>query len=99
MHRSQPPPDQRTTVVRAVDVFRLLTFGWYFAGALGVGMVGGWALDSWLDTKPGFLIGGLAVGSAAGFLGMFGMLLPLYKGGRTESGETQARRAERGDKD
>ena len=97
MHKGQHPPEQRPTLVRVVDVFRLLTFGWYFAASLGIGIGGGWALDNWLNTEPWFLLGGLLLGSAAGFFGMFKMLLPLYKGGRTEGGGTQARREERRD--
>ena len=61
-----------------VDVLRLLGFGWYFGACLGVGIGGGIALDRWLDTKW-FVLGGLVLGTIAGFYGLFKMLMPLYR--------------------
>lgn len=42
-----------------------------FLAALIVGGGMGWMLDSWLDTRPAFLLTGLAFGIAAGFFGVF----------------------------
>jgi len=80
MHKDNGPPEEKSGVIRSADVMRLLTFGWFFSTCLGLGIVGGWALDHWLNTEPGFLLGGLVSGSIAGFYGMFKMLFPLYKG-------------------
>jgi F0F1-type ATP synthase assembly protein I len=63
-----------------VDVLRLVGFGWYFGACLGLGVAGGLALDAWLDTKPGFLLGGIVLGTIAGFYGLFKMMMPLYRG-------------------
>ena len=79
MHKGNDPPEKRPSAIRLVDALRLLTFGWYFAISLGLGVAGGIALDRWLNTKPGFLLGGLVLGSIAGFYGMFKMLRPLYR--------------------
>jgi F0F1-type ATP synthase assembly protein I len=62
-----------------VDVLRLVGFGWYFASSLAVGLVAGLLLDRWLKTAPWFLLAGLILGTAAGFYGMFKMLVPVYK--------------------
>ena len=92
MHKGSGPPQKGPRLVRVADVLRLLTFGWYFAACIVLGVAGGLALDRWLDTEPGFLIGGLLLGPAAGFYGMFKMLRPLYNrrgkgnGKRGESG-------------
>jgi F0F1-type ATP synthase assembly protein I len=86
MHKAGGPPQQRPTLIRTIDVLRLLGFGWYFASCIGIGIGGGLALDAWLDTKPGFLLGGILLGTAAGFYGLFRMLMPLYRprdGGNT----------------
>ncbi len=86
MHKENSPdgkrPEDPPKAIRAVDLMRLLNFGWYFGGCVVVGVVAGLFLDRWLDTKPWFLLGGLLLGSIAGFYGMFKMLLPLYQAGR-----------------
>ena len=79
MHKVSEEPDSAPKLVRHKDVSRLVGFGWYFASSLGVGLGGGIALDSGLDTEPIFLLVGLLIGTAAGFYGMFKMLMPLYK--------------------
>ena len=79
MHKANGPPGKPPTVIRTIDVLRLLGFGWYFAACIAIGVGGGIALDAWLDTKPGFLLGGLLFGTAVGFLGLFKLLMPLYR--------------------
>lgn len=86
MHKDDSPEDDQSErdpkLIRAVDLMRLLNFGWYFGGCVVVGLVGGLLLDRWLDTKPWFLLGGLLLGTVAGFYGMYKMLRPLYQAGR-----------------
>ena len=79
MHKADGPAGKRPQLVRTVDVLRLLGFGWYFGACLGVGIGGGIALDRWLDTEPGFILGGLLLGTITGFYGLFKMLMPLYR--------------------
>ncbi len=80
MHKENPEsPKQRPKALKSQDLLRLLTFGWYFAASIGVGIGGGILLDNWLDTKPWFLLAGLTLGSVAGFYGMYKMLRPLYQ--------------------
>ena len=79
MHKPNGEPDSTPTLIRQKDVLRLLGFGWYFAANLGIGISGGYFLDRWLGTEPVLLLLGLLLGTAAGFYGMFKMLMPLYK--------------------
>ncbi len=79
MHKAGGSPSKRPQAVRMVDALRLLGFGWYFGACLGIGLGGGIALDRWLNTKPAFLLGGLLLGTLAGFYGLFTMLMPLYR--------------------
>ena len=79
MHKGQGPPEKRPPAIRGIDALRLVGFGWYFASCVGLGIGGGYALDRWLDTKPGFLLGGLVLGTAAGFYGLFKFLMPFYR--------------------
>ncbi|MBI2866951.1 MAG: AtpZ/AtpI family protein [Chloroflexi bacterium] len=71
--------DKRPPALRREDVYRLLGFGWYFA----IMVVGGILVGIWLDrvfnTKPTFLIVGLLLGSALGFVGMFRLLRPYRR--------------------
>ncbi len=79
MHKGNDPSERRPQIIRIADVMRLLNFGWVFAGCLGVGIGGGIALDNWLNTRPGFLLGGLLLGTVAGFYAMYRMLRPFFK--------------------
>jgi F0F1-type ATP synthase assembly protein I len=79
MHKANGEPEERPKLFRNADVLRLTIFGWYFATTLVGGIVGGIALDRWLGSEPGFLIGGLVLGPLVGFYGMFKMLMPLYR--------------------
>mgnify|MGYP001619467840 CR=1 FL=1 len=79
MHKANGPPEKRPQLIKAADAMRLMGFGWYFATCLGLGIVGGVALDRWLDTKPWFVLGGLLLGSISGFYGMYRMLKPYYR--------------------
>ena len=47
---------------------RLAASATEFAGAIGLGLLAGWGVDKWLDTKPW----GLAIGTLIGFaIGLF----------------------------
>ena len=86
MHRRSGPPES-SRLIRMADVFRLLGFGWYFATSLAVGTGGGALLDRWLGTKPWLLIIGLLLGTAAGFYGMFKLLMPVYQARNGKKGQ------------
>ena len=47
----------------------LLGIGWYFAVSIVGGVLGGWLLDGWLDTKPWFTLAGLFLGLLIAFYG------------------------------
>jgi F0F1-type ATP synthase assembly protein I len=47
----------------------LLGIGWYFAVSIVGGVVGGWLLDGWLDTRPVFTLAGLFLGLLIAFYG------------------------------
>jgi|GEM_PF-1329347 len=87
MHKANRPPGQEPRLIRMVDVLRLLGFGWYFGLCIVGGVVGGYFLDKWLDTKPLFILIGLALGGAAGFYGLYKLLLPLYQADRLDEGK------------
>ena len=84
MHKVDPPPGKRPQLVRFVDVFRLVGFGWYFGGCVVGGVAAGYFVDKWLGTKPLFILIGLLLGTAAGFYGMYKMLWPIYRADRIE---------------
>ena len=86
MHKANGPSGKHPQLVRMVDVLRLLGFGWYFGACLGVGIAGGIALDRWLGSAPGFVLGGLILGTIVGFYGLFKMLMPLYRAGDRRTG-------------
>lgn len=87
MHKANRPPDKEPKLIRMVDVLRLMGFGWFFGGCIVGGVAGGYFLDKWLGTKPAFVLVGLLLGGAAGFYGMYKMLLPLYQGDRLDEGK------------
>lgn len=53
---------------------RLTMVGWFVAASIVVGAVGGWWLDTRLDTAPLLLISGVLIGVAVALVGMVRML-------------------------
>ena len=64
---------------RRLLALRLIGLGWYVAGCIVVGVVGGVLIDQWLDTKLLFTLLGLALGTASAFYGLIKMIQPLIK--------------------
>jgi F0F1-type ATP synthase assembly protein I len=83
MHEPSPGKP-KPKLFRVEDVLRLTGFGFYFASCLLLGTLGGIWLDGKFGTRPWLLLAGLALGSVAGFYGMFSMLRPyLARNGRS----------------
>ena len=61
---------------------RLMGLGWYFVFSIVAGIGGGLALDSWLDTRPIFVLIGLFGGLLLAFWGGYLMLMEAIGKGR-----------------
>ena len=64
---------------RRLLALRLIGLGWYVAGCIVVGVVGGVLIDQWLGTKLLFTLLGLALGTTSAFYGLIKMIQPLIK--------------------
>jgi ATP synthase protein I len=65
-------PTKDTSSAPSMSGFGLaFRVGIELVAALGVGVGIGWFLDSWLGTKPWFLVAFFFLGSAAGFLNVW----------------------------
>ena len=73
-------------MTRWVVALRFVGVGFYIAGAILLGILGGLWLDSKFDTEPIMVILGLLLGVVVAFWGVYRMLLPLL-GGRKEKGK------------
>ena len=58
-----------------------LGIGWYVAVAVIGGIVGGLLLDSWLSTRPLFILLGLFLGLAVAFYGAYRALMQVIATG------------------
>jgi len=65
--------------MRWVVALRLVGVGFYIAGSILLGVVGGLWLDSKFNTTPILVIVGLLVGLAVAFWGVYQMLLPFLR--------------------
>ncbi len=65
--------------MRWVVALRLVGVGFYIAGSILLGVVGGLWLDSRFNTTPILVIVGLLVGLAVAFWGVYQMLLPFLR--------------------
>ena len=59
------------------EVLGLSGIGFYIAGMIILGVLGGRWLDGKLSTEPLFIITGLILGIAGAFLGVYRMIRPL----------------------
>jgi MFS family permease len=69
-------------VNRASPALRLMGLGWYFVLVIVGGIVGGLLLDSWLDTRPVFILAGLFGGLIMAFWGGYFLLMEAIGRGR-----------------
>ena len=67
---------------RLSPALRLMGLGWYFVLVIVGGVLGGVALDSWLNTKPVFTLLGLAGGLVLAFWGGYFLLMEAIGRGR-----------------
>ena len=69
-----------------VPALGLIGVGFFIAGSIIGGILGGRWLDEKLDTEPVFLILGLVLGIVVAFLGVYNMIKPIIdymrKGGK-----------------
>ncbi|MBM3958632.1 MAG: AtpZ/AtpI family protein [SAR202 cluster bacterium] len=70
----EPGRSENTETSTLVLLARLAGVGWYVAISIAGGTLAGVWLDSRLDTRPVFMILGLAVGLAAAVYGMLRLL-------------------------
>lgn len=69
---------------RVPRAMRLMGLGWYFVFMIVGGIGGGVLLDSWLNTRPVFILIGLFGGLLLAFWGGYFMLMEaIGKGRRT----------------
>ena len=62
---------------RWVAALGLTGIGFYIAGAIILGLLGGRWLDSKLNSEPFFLIAGLILGIVVAFFGVYNMVRPF----------------------
>ena len=62
---------------RWVAALGLTGIGFYIAGAIILGLLGGLWLDSKLNSEPFFLIAGLILGIVVAFFGVYNMIRPF----------------------
>ena len=56
--------------------FTLVGVGWYIAFCIVLGALGGWWLDSKLNTKPWLALVGVTLGTFVAMFGVYRMLRP-----------------------
>jgi len=62
---------------RWVAALGLTGIGFYIAGSIILGLLGGLWLDSKLNSEPFFLIAGLILGIVVAFFGVYNMVRPF----------------------
>ena len=62
-----------------VVALRLVGVGFYIAGSILLGVLGGLWLDSRFNTEPVLVIVGLLLGLVVAFWGVYQMLLPFIR--------------------
>ena len=69
---------------RWVAALGLTGIGFYIAGAIILGLLGGLWLDSKLNSEPFFLIAGLILGIVVAFFGVYNMVRPFISDKRNK---------------
>lgn len=64
----------------------LTGIGFFIAGSIIGGLLGGQWLDNKLNTEPAFLITGLVLGIAFAFYGVYNMIKPIMDKMKKEDG-------------
>ena len=74
-------PEPRGSVGEAMrKVGPLLSLGLNFAVSVGIGTAAGYWLDRRFKTSPWLLLGGMALGLVAAFVGFFKVVMPSKDG-------------------
>jgi len=66
---------------RQPSPYEFVGLGFEVAAPVVLFMIAGYALDSWIDSRPWFLLGGALVGIAVGMYNLFRRVLPPGKDG------------------
>ena len=85
LNARKPDPAEepkRPLLERFPPAMRLMGLGWYFVLAIVAGLGAGLALDSWLDTRPVFVLIGLLGGLLLAFWGGYFLLMEAIGKGR-----------------
>ncbi|MEE8473082.1 MAG: AtpZ/AtpI family protein [Dehalococcoidia bacterium] len=68
--------------------YTIIGIGWFIAASIVLGALGGWWLDSKLDTKPWLALLGVTLGTVVAMFGVYRMLRPgLEKNKRKDQGK------------
>lgn len=70
-----------------IAALRLVGVGFYVAGAIILGVVGGRWVDGKLNSEPFWTIAGLILGIIVAFYGVYNMLRPFMDGKNNKSDE------------
>ena len=68
---------------------RLTGLGWFVAGSVVAGILGGYFLDKAAGTTPLFTLIGTVLGSVVAFYGVYKMILPVLYGSKGQGGDPQ----------
>ena len=74
---------------RVRSALRYIGLGWYVAICLVAGLVLGLWADSWLGTRPLFLLVGLFLGIAGAFLGLLRVVSRIVRGDTPADGKAK----------
>jgi len=76
-------------LTRVRNALRYIGLGWYVAICLVAGVLLGLWADSWLGTRPLFLLVGLFLGIAGAFLGLLRVISRVVRGDNSAGGKAK----------